>query len=67
MHTSVCGMGQECTENTLLCIRDEREVPKCKYISSFLSPRREYNVQYNDQGSFQWGGGFQMPVMVLAA
>lgn len=61
----VWGWGKNVQKNTLICIRDERKVLKCKYVCSFLSLIREYNVM--DQGSFECGGGFQMPVMVFAA
>lgn len=61
----VWGWGKNVQKNTLICIREEREVLKCKYICRFLSLRHEYKVM--DQGSFKWGGGLQIPGMVLAA
>lgn len=38
---------------------------KCSNANIFLSPRREYNVM--DQGSFESGREFQMPLTVVAA
>lgn len=52
LHTYVYGgWGKNVQKNALICTKAEREVFKCKFICSFLSPRREYNVM--DQGSFE--------------